>query len=279
MLTVISPAKRLNEAPHEAGLLPTQPEFASDAVRLAKVARELSAEDLAKLMDISANLAKLNHDRFKVFSAKAVGMPAAFMFDGDTYAGLEARRMEADTLRWAQGHLRILSGLYGLLRPMDAIQPYRLEMGSRLENSRGRDLYAYWGGRISKVLNATAAEVGAQVLVNCASTEYFTAVDRKALKLAVITPVFLEERGGEAKIVSFRAKKARGAMARFICQHHLTDPADLRGFDLGGYQFQAAQSDALRLVFSRSAIEADAKAPKRILTVRGVGYVFAKQQD
>ncbi len=255
MLTVISPAKRLNDTPHDAQIVPTLPDFATDAARLAKIARGLSVDALGKLMDISTNLAKLNHDRFKAFSSKTSGQPAAFMFDGDTYAGLEARTMEADTLRWAQDHLRILSGLYGLLRPLDAIQPYRLEMGSRLANPKGRDLYAYWGNKIAKALNGAAAEVGAQTLVNCASTEYFSAVDRKALKLQVITPVFLEERGGESKIVSFWAKKARGAMARFICQHHLSDPADLRGFDLGGYQWQAAQSDALRLVFSRSAVE------------------------
>jgi uncharacterized protein len=258
MLSVISPAKRLNETPHLVEMAPTLPEFASDAARLARIARGLSAADLSKLMDISPALAALNHTRFQAFDSKAAGQPAAFVFDGDTYAGLEARAMEPDTLRWAQGHLRILSGLYGLLRPMDAIQPYRLEMGSRLENPKGRDLYAFWGNKIAKALNTTAAEVGATALVNCASTEYFSAVDRKALKLPVVTPVFLEERGGEAKIVSFWAKKARGALARFICQHHLSDPADLRGFDLGGYQWQASQSDAERLVFLRTAPSAAA---------------------
>jgi uncharacterized protein len=258
MLTVISPAKRLNETPHLAALDPSLPEFAREAAKLAQIARRLSAADLSRLMDISTNLAALNHARFKAFDPKASGHPAAYIFDGDTYAGLEARTMEPDTLRWAQGHLRILSGLYGLLRPMDAIQPYRLEMGSRLENPKGRDLYAFWGSKIAKALNATAVDLGAKVLVNCASTEYFTAVDRKALNLAVITPVFLEQRGGEAKIVSFWAKKARGALARFISQHHLTDPADLRGFDLGGYQWQASPSDAARLVFIRSAVSAEA---------------------
>ena len=256
MLTVISPAKRLNEAPHLAGVEPTVPDFAADALRLAKIARGLSAEDLCALMDISPALGQLNHARFNAFRADAAGLPAAFTFDGDTYAGLEARTMEPDTLLWAQGHLRILSGLYGLLRPLDAIQPYRLEMGSKLTNPKGGDLYAYWGTKIAKALNALAAEQGAKVLINCASAEYFGAVDLKALKLAVLTPVFLEERNGEAKIVSFWAKKARGAMARFISQHHLTDPADLRGFDLGGYSHSAAQSDATRLVFSRQVAAA-----------------------
>jgi cytoplasmic iron level regulating protein YaaA (DUF328/UPF0246 family) len=177
------------------------------------------------------------------------------VFDGDTYAGLEARGMEPDALRWAQGHLRILSGLYGLLRPLDGILPHRLEMGSRLANPKGPDLYAFWGTKIARALKAQAAEVGARVLVNCASAEYFGAVDLKALGLPVLTPVFLEERAGEAKIVSFWAKKARGAMARFIADNHLTDPADLRGFGTGGYQFQPAQSDETRLVFTRAALE------------------------
>lgn len=256
MLTVISPAKRLNETPHLADYAPTVPDFAVDALRLAKVARGLSVEQLCSLMDISPALGQLNHARFKAFRADAAGLAAAFTFDGDTYAGLEARQMEPDTLIWAQKHLRILSGLYGLLRPLDAIQPYRLEMGSKLANPKGADLYAYWGSKIAKTLNALAAEQGAKVLINCASAEYFGAVDLKALKLAVITPVFLEERGGEAKVVSFWAKKARGAMARFICQHHLTDPADLRGFDLGGYSFRPAQSDATRLIFARQVAAA-----------------------
>lgn len=256
MLTVISPAKRLNETPHLTAIAPTAPEFAADALRLAKVARGLSVQDLCKLMDISPALGQLNVARFKAFRADAPGAPAAFLFDGDTYAGLEARAMEPDSLLWAQGHLRILSGLYGLLRPMDAIQPYRLEMGSKLENPKGADLYAFWGSKIAKVLNGLAAENGAQALINCASAEYFGAVDLKALKLRVVTPVFLEERDGDAKVVSFWAKKARGAMARFICQHHLTNPDDLRGFDLGGYSYRAAQSDDFRLVFARAVAAA-----------------------
>lgn len=260
MLTVISPAKRLNEKPHvlPEAFAPTLPDFANDAAKLAKIARGLTVEQLCRLMDISVALGTLNHDRFCAFRPDAVGQAAAFLFDGDTYAGLEARLMEPDTLRWAQGHLRILSGLYGLLRPLDAIQPYRLEMGSRLANPKGADLYAFWGTKIAKALRAQAEAVGAVALVNCASQEYFGAVDQKALKLPVITPVFLEEKGGQAKIVSFWAKKARGAMARFIAQHHLTNPADLRGFDIGGYSFRPEMSDAARMVFLRAASEAEA---------------------
>jgi uncharacterized protein len=260
MLTVISPAKRMNEKPQAlpAGLSLTQPEFAADAAALADLARGLSAEDLCGLMDISPKLGALNRDRFASFDPKASGQPAAFLFDGDTYAGLEARKMDPDALRWAQGHLRILSGLYGLLRPLDGIQPYRLEMGVRLANPRGTDLYAWWGAKPARALKALAKETGAKALVNCASTEYFGAVDLKTLSLPVITPVFLEEKAGEAKIVSFWAKKARGAMARFIADNHLTDPDDLRGFGIGGYAFRADQSDANQLVFSRQAPEAAA---------------------
>ena len=166
--------------------------------------------------------------------------------------------MSADALRWAQRHLRILSGLYGLLRPCDAIQPYRLEMGSRLANPKGADLYAFWGDRLAKALNLQAAEVGAKTLINCASAEYFGAVDRKRLKLQVINPVFLEDRAGDAKIISFWAKKARGAMARFIADHQLTDPADIRGFEAGGYRFDAGRSSADAWVFLRPAVEAEA---------------------
>ena len=256
MLTVISPAKRLDETPRDLpdGLLPTEPAFAGEAVKLAKVARGLSVAELRALMGISEPLAKLNAERFKAFKAKPAAeavKPAAFCFDGDTYAGLEARTLDADALRWAQARLRILSGLYGLLRPLDLIQPYRLEMGSRLANPKGADLYAFWGSRISKALNAAAEEAGTDTLVNCASQEYFGAVDLRALKLRVVTPVFLEGRGSEAKVVSFFAKKARGAMARFIAEHRLTDAGDLRGFDIGGYAFCAERSDEGRLVFLR----------------------------
>lgn len=257
MLTVISPAKRLNETPVDlpAGLTATLPDFATDAMRLARIARALSVDQLCRLMDISMPLGVLNRDRFKAFVASGPGQPAAFLFDGDTYAGLQARMMAPDTLLWAQDHLRILSGLYGLLRPLDAIQPYRLEMGSRLENPKGGDLYAYWGDTIARALNVKAAETGAVALINCASAEYFGAVAVKRLNLPVITPVFLEERGNEAKIVSFWAKKARGAMARHIAMHHLTDPADLRGFTAGGYAHRPDLSQPERMVFLRKAVE------------------------
>ncbi len=253
MLTVISPAKRLDASPVlPQGLTATTPAFAAEAAALAQVARALTPADLRKLMDISAPLAQLNADRFAAFGQQPTA-PAALLFAGDTYAGLEAKTLSADAWRWAQSHLRILSGLYGLLRPLDVIEPYRLEMGSRLANPRGGDLYAWWGDKIAAALNAQATELGATTLINCASVEYFSAVDPKALRLRVITPVFLESKdGAEGKVVSFWAKKARGAMARFIAEHRLSNPEDLRDFQTGGYVYTPALSEGDRWVFQRS---------------------------
>ncbi len=264
MLTVISPAKKLDLTPLALpdAMEPTEPRFAREASALARVARRLTVAELQALMDISEPLGRLNRDRFKAFDkAPAAIKPAALMFDGDTYAGLEAKTLGADALRYGQRHLRILSGLYGLLRPLDAIQPYRLEMGSRLATRRGANLYDWWGASIAKALRADAAEVGMGVLLNCASIEYFGAVDLRALKLRVVTPVFLEEREGGARTISFLAKRARGAMARFVTEHRLTNPDDLRAFTVGGYAFDAGQSSADRMVFvNRQAIDQDAAA-------------------
>jgi len=252
MLVVISPAKRLDWA--ERGVDASEPAFQADAVRLARTARNLTLGKLQKLMNLSPELARLNRDRFQVFQdapAADVTRPAALAFAGDTYLGLEAGSLDPEELAWAQEHLRILSGLYGLLRPLDAIQPYRLEMGSRLKTRRGKSLYDYWRDQLSKALNAQGEQVGAQVLVNCASQEYFGAVAPKALKLRVITPVFLEDKGGTPTIVSFFAKRARGAMARYIVQNRLSDPAALKDFGAGGYAFDAGLSDVDRPVFMR----------------------------
>lgn len=253
MLVVISPAKRLDWS--EVAVRPTRPAFASEAVELAGVARGLTAADLARMMDLSDALARLNAERFRDFAeepAPEAVRPAAFAFAGDTYAGLEARTLSQDALRWAEGRLRILSGLYGVLRPMDAIQPYRLEMGTRLDTPRGQTLYAYWGDRIARALNEAGAQAGCDWLVNCASQEYFGAVDRGALALRVITPVFLEDRPGGPKVVSFYAKKARGAMARFVMEERLDDPADLTAFDAGGYVHAPALSQPDRPAFLRA---------------------------
>ncbi len=249
MLVVLSPAKRLDmtEAPD---LRVTEPAFAAEAADLAEVARKLSAGDLKKLMGISDTLARLNAERFREFGTME-RKPAALVFAGDTYLGLEARSLEEDEMDWAQDRLRILSGLYGVLRPLDAIEPYRLEMGSRLATPRGRTLYDFWGDRIAQALRAQAEEIGTEVLVNCASQEYFGAVRQETLGLRVVTPVFLEDKPGGPKIVSFFAKKARGAMARFIIQRRLTDPDGLRDFDTGGYRFQEDLSEPGKPVFLR----------------------------
>ncbi|MDX1780161.1 MAG: peroxide stress protein YaaA [Thalassovita sp.] len=258
MLIVVSPAKKIDTTPVE-GVNPTQPQFADRAEELAGVARELTVEQLMKLMSISEKLGKLNAERFRDFG-EMEAKPAALAFAGDTYVGLEAASLDDDEMAWAQDHFRILSGLYGLLRPLDEIQPYRLEMGSRLRNPRGKNLYEYWGGDIAEALNAQAAEIGTDTLINCASQEYFGAVDLSALKLRVITPVFMEEKAGVAKIVSFYAKRARGAMARFIIQRRLTDPEGIRDFDTGGYRFNPDLSEGDRWVFLRSETAAKAAA-------------------
>ena len=249
MLIVVSPAKRLNEEPAEKFDL-TEPVFQDQALALAGVARGLSQSEIGTLMGISDNLSKLNYQRYRGFGTMPRGA-AALMFDGDTYAGLEAKSLEPDEMEWANDHLRILSGMYGLLRPTDAIEPHRLEMGSRLKNPRGKNLYAYWGCRIAEALNAQAGVLGTDVLINCASEEYFGAVDRDALNLRVVTPVFKEMRGGHLKIVSFFAKKARGSMARFIIQNRLTDPAAILDFDMGGYAYRPDLSEPDRPLFLR----------------------------
>lgn len=258
MLVVISPAKRLDETA-DATPNETLPAFQDAANDLAEYSRKLSPKKLQNLMGISENLAKLNADRFASFESASTienAKQAALFFAGDTYAGLEAASLDGEQMDWAQQHLRILSGLYGLLRPRDLIQPYRLEMGSRLKTKRGKNLYDYWGDTLSIALNDAAAQVGTKTLVNCASVEYFGAVDLGALNLRVISPVFMEQKAGTPKIVSFFAKKARGAMARFIIERRITDPEGLKDFDTGGYCFRADMSDGDRLVFLRDYLEA-----------------------
>jgi len=252
MLTVISPAKALDMT--RTGVAPTQPAFRADAARLARTMRNQTLARLRDLMDLSDDLARLNRDRYRVFADSPepeATRPAALAFDGDTYKGLDARTLEPEDLDWAQQHLAILSGLYGLLRPLDAIQPYRLEMGSRLKTRRGASLYDYWGDTIAKALNGMAKSAGTDTLVNCASAEYFRAADRPALSLRLVTPVFMQTDRGAPRIVSFHAKRARGAMARFIVENRLTDPGELTRFDIGGYAYSPDDSTPDRPVFLR----------------------------
>ncbi|WP_299618435.1 peroxide stress protein YaaA [uncultured Tateyamaria sp.] len=252
MLVVISPAKRLDWAARDVEM--TEPAMQDDAVRLVKTARNLTLGNLKSLMSLSDDLARLNRDRFQAFADAPdvdTTRPAMLAFAGDTYQGLEAASLSEADVAYAQDHLRILSGLYGLLRPLDGIQPYRLEMGSRLKTRRGASLYDYWRDDLSKALNAQAEAVNSDVLVNCASQEYFGAVAPKALKPRVVTPVFMEDKGQGPKIVSFFAKRARGAMARHMIQNQVRDMDGLKAFDADGYVFQPSQSDDDRLVFVR----------------------------
>lgn len=253
MLMVISPAKSLDFTPADPRVPATIPAMGADTAELAKVARRLSRTELRRLMDISDDLARLNHERFQAFEPESEdGVQAAMAFDGDVYAGLQARTLDKAGLNFAQKHLRILSGLYGLLRPLDVIQPYRLEMGTRLKTRRGRSLYDFWGAKISMALNEAAEGAGEPVLVNLASQEYFGAVDREALKLAVVTCHFKEIKGQEpAKIISFYAKRARGMMARYAIDRRLDRAEGLKDFAADGYAFDPAASTAEDWVFVR----------------------------
>lgn len=253
MLIVLSPAKRLDFTEADPALPASQRRFVEDTASLSITARRQTKADLRRLMGISDDLARLNVERFKAFDAESTdGVQAAFAFAGDVYEGLKARDLNVADLAFAQDHLRILSGLYGLLRPLDRIQPYRLEMGTRLKTRRGTSLYDFWGDRISKQLNVDAEGQIDPTLVNLASQEYFGAVDAKALKLPVVTPQFREEKNGESRIISFFAKKARGSMARFAIDERLERAEDLKAFDRDGYGFHKSASTESEWIFTRS---------------------------
>lgn len=254
MLTLLSPAKKMKFDPAETGLQMTLPVLPKDTRELAKVAKTQSAADLKKLMHLSDNLANLNAERFKSFHLNGQSNSAAaagLTFDGDVYWGLEARTWSDDDLAYAQDHLRILSGLYGVLRPMDAIQPYRLEMGTRLETKRGKNLYDFWGSKISDTLGQDIAAHQDQTIVNLASKEYFKAVDLKALNKSIVEVKHLNIKDGKAKNIQYYAKFGRGLMAKWIMQNRIEKADDLRGFDLEGYQLDQSLSEENSLVFSR----------------------------
>ena len=249
MLVVVSPAKKLDMDP-VAGVQPTQPMFPERTRELVTEAAKLTSGELEKLMKISPNLAKLNQQRFSDFGSQD-RKPAAFAFAGDTFQGLEVATLDADALRWAQEHLRILSGLYGVLRPLDEIEPYRLEMGSRLKTERGKNLYEYWGSELALELSTQAKITQSKAVVNCASQEYFQSVDIQALSVPVISPVFMESTEKGPKIISFYAKRARGAMARFVVSNRIATPAALCDFDAGGYRYEPDLSSENKPVFLR----------------------------
>lgn len=253
MLIVLSPAKRLDFTEASPDTPASERRFQDDTANLSRTARARTVSELRRLMSISDDLARLNRERFQAFDAESTdGVQAAFAFAGDVYEGLKARDLDRASLEWAQDHLRILSGFYGLLRPLDRIQPYRLEMGTRLKTRRGSSLYDFWGDRLSKQLNADAGGQADPTLINLASQEYFGAVDAKALKLPVVTPHFRESRDGESRIISFFAKKARGGMARFAIDERIERAQDLKAFDRDGYAFDKAASNDTEWIFTRS---------------------------
>mgnify|MGYP000079215613 CR=1 FL=1 len=255
MLVCISPAKKLDWSEAQRSDV-TTPDFSADALKLAKTARDLSAPQLQKLMSISENLARLNYERFVAFSDKPADealRPAALAFAGDTYQGLEAASFSEDDMRWAQDHLRILSGLYGLLRPLDLIQPYRLEMGTKVKNANGKDLYDYWGSCIAESIEHEMSSHRSKTLINLASNEYFKSVQPKRFQLPVITPVFKDFSGGTYKVLSFFAKKARGSMTSFIVKNRISKPEDIKSFDVDGYVFNPAFSTEDQWVFTRKS--------------------------
>jgi cytoplasmic iron level regulating protein YaaA (DUF328/UPF0246 family) len=254
MLFLLSPAKTLDYESPLPELPHTLPAFADDAARLIEVLRKKSPRQIASLMDLSEPLALLNAARYQAWSAKFTernARQAILAFDGDVYDGLQARQLQPSDLDWAQQHLRMLSGLYGVLRPLDWMQPYRLEMGTALKVGRAANLYDYWGSRIAEHLNQELAADKTPVVINLASQEYFRAVDRKALKARVVDCVFEEWKPGGYKIVSFFAKKARGLMARYAIMKRVETPRTLESFNLEGYAFDPAASQQERLVFRR----------------------------
>jgi cytoplasmic iron level regulating protein YaaA (DUF328/UPF0246 family) len=254
MLIVLSPAKTLDfESPIKVNKT-TEPDFIPRSAELISTLRTMPPAQIGSLMSISDSLAQLNVARYASWSKKFTpdnSRPAVLAFDGDVYEGLDARSLNARQLDWAQKHLRILSGLYGLLRPLDLMQPYRLEMGTRLATKRGKDLYAFWGDQITEALNESLTVAKAQALVNLASEEYFKSVKPAKLNRPVITPVFEEWKGGGYKIVSFFAKRARGLMARYAIEHKLTKPEQLKDFDSEDYAFDAKASNEARWIFRR----------------------------
>ena len=254
MLIVISPAKTLDYETPPVTTEYTTPDFLNDSAELSDQLRTLSPADIASLMSISDKLAGLNAARFEAWQTPFSlenAKQAVLAFKGDVYTGLDAETLSADDFAFAQNHLRILSGLYGLLRPLDLMQAYRLEMGTRFANTRGKDLYAFWGKQITEALNQAMTQQTDNVLVNLASNEYFKAVKPAEFQGEIFTPVFKDLKNGQYKIISFYAKKARGLMVRYIIDNKITRVEDLKGFDYEGYAFNADMSQGNEWVFTR----------------------------
>ncbi len=254
MLFVLSPAKSLDYETPLGDQKHTAPLFVKQSKALIDVLRGYSPPQISELMDVSDALAGLNVARYQTWSSRATtknARQALLAFNGDVYEGLNARDLDADSLAWAQDHLCILSGLYGVLRPLDLMQAYRLEMGTPLPTAAGKDLYQFWGSQISEYLNSRLRSDVTPVVVNLASQEYFKSVQLTALKARVVECVFQEYKSGKYKIVSFSAKRARGMMARFAIENRVQTPDQLRAFDTDGYTWVARESTPERLVFQR----------------------------
>jgi cytoplasmic iron level regulating protein YaaA (DUF328/UPF0246 family) len=255
MLIVLSPAKTLDFTSAIPKLPVTQPRFIHQATELIEILREKSPAELASLMHISDKLSTLNAERYAQWSPRvtpANSRPAILAFNGDVYEGLDAAHLRRNDLQWAQDHIALLSGLYGVLRPLDLMQPYRLEMGTRLPNPQGKDLYAYWGNHIAQTLREQLQGHTHPLLVNLASDEYFGAVRMEAFGLPVVQPVFQDGNAGVYKTISFYAKRARGLMARYAITHRIADPDRLKAFDLEGYGYSAEASTTSRWVYRRA---------------------------
>jgi cytoplasmic iron level regulating protein YaaA (DUF328/UPF0246 family) len=246
MLMLLSPAKSLNMGRIIASAKTTEPQFTSEISELATLMKSKSAAEIKTLMSISDKLAELNRERFEHFKT-APRAQALAAFDGDVYSGLDASSLSAKELDYAQNHLRILSGLYGLLRPLDLMQAYRLEMGTKLQNAKGEDLYDFWGDTLAKRIDADAGGL----IINLASNEYFKAARAKAISTPIISPVFKERKDGQLKIISFYAKKARGTMARWIIQNQAESAEALQGFAEDGYRFDSTDKAKGELLFVR----------------------------
>lgn len=254
MLFLLSPAKSLDYESALPAIAATQPQFVPQSAELIATLKKKTPQQISELMDLSDALAKLNVDRYKAWSpafTEANARPAVLAFNGDVYEGLDAKSLKPKDLQWAQAHVAILSGLYGVLRPLDLMQPYRLEMGTSLKHGKTNNLYQFWGAQIAEHLNQQLSHSKDPAIVNLASQEYFKAVDRKALQAQVIECVFQDHKNGQYKIISFFAKRARGLMARYAIQHQAKTPEALQGFNLEGYAFTASASDNNTLVFRR----------------------------
>lgn len=257
MLAVISPAKTLDYKSDVLNTELTQADLLERSAELIKVCRQLSVQDVASLMKISDKLAGLNVARFGEWQKQHTAdnaRAAIYAFKGDVYTGLDALSMSLDDLDYTQKHLRILSGLYGMLRPLDLMQPYRLEMGTRLENPLGSNLYQYWGTSVTNLLNETMLKSGQHELINLASDEYFKVLQPKLINAKVIKPIFLDFKNGKYKVISFYAKKARGLMCRYMIDNRLTKAEQLKEFDSAGYYFVASESTETQWVFKRDEV-------------------------